>query len=476
MADEPRKVSRIATEMQLYQQAANPNLQGYGRFQVLGTINRSVAVQIRKLEELVFEASANLSIRTAIGEYLDALVVDRLPEGRLPGTRAGGYVTFHRFTPAGEDIEIPAFTEVVRPTEDGSDPIVFRTVEDVVLEAGDTAVVAQIEAVEAGTRGNVPAFSIVAVTDSLVGVDWIENPMPISGGTEPETDSSLRRRYIHAILVPGRATKSLIEQHLLALPTVSEASVAHVGGGDVEIVVDTSEGVLGSTYEIWQAIRENLAAGVTARGVLAATAGDPSRALLGDSAGGQIWVRPTQHILSLDSLEVTYFDVLGRARTGVCSIPDATPRGAALRMTMEDEDDRAVDIRSVDYDGPYEYELFIGLGEMPYLYNLPEPVLVSVVGQVRVDPTAPVGLLPAIEASVSDFLNQYRIGEAIEYSDVVFKAIGLDSGTGVPFEGVDEIVSCQISAKYQMIDRFGLRIAVDSDERVRAGTVRFEYV
>lgn len=476
MADEPRKVSRIATEMQLYQQAANPNLQGYGRFQVLGTINRSVAVQIRKLEELVFEASANLSIRTAIGEYLDALVVDRLPEGRLPGTRAGGYVTFHRFTPAAEDIEIPAFTEVVRPTEDGSDPIKFRTVEAVVLVAGDTAVVAQIEAIEAGTRGNVPPFTIVSITDALVGIDWIENPMPISGGTDPETDDSLRRRYIHAVLVPGRATKSLIEQHLLDLPTVSEASVAHVGGGDVEIVVDSSEGILGSTTEIWQTIRENLAVGVTARGILAATVGEESHPMIGDSAGGQIWIRPCQHVMSIDTIDVEYTDILGRTRTATVQIPVGTPRGAATRMTLEDPDDLAVDIRSVDYDGPYEYEVLIGLGEMPYMYNLPEPVAVAVHVRIRRKPTAPIGLAQAMETSVAAYLNGYRIGETVEYSDVVFNSVGIDSVTGVPFEGIDEVVSCQISAKLMTIDRLGLKIAVDSDERVRAGSVLVEYV
>lgn len=476
MVSGPRKVSRISGEMQLYQQASNPNLRGYGRFQVLGTINRSVAVQIHKLEQLIFEASANLSIRTAVGKYLDALVVDRLPEGRYPGIRAGGYAVFHRFVPSGDDIPVPAKTVLVRPTEDGSDPVLFRTVADVVLEAGDTAVVSQIEAVEAGVRGNVPAFSIVSMLDPVPGIDYVENPMPVSGGDDPETDTSLRRRYIHAILVPGRATKTLIEQHLLALPSVAEVSVHPVGGGDVEIIVDSAEGIFGSPTEISGTIRENLAAGVASRGVLAALVGESVAPLIGDSAGGQIWVRPVEHVMAPESMEVVYADSLGRMRTATIEIPAGTPRGKALRMELEDPADRAVDIREADYEGLYEYELFIGLGEYPYLFNLPETVLVAVHAMIRVEPTAPVGLVSSIEDSVKAYLSQYRIGDQIEYSDIVLNAVGVDFVTGEPFRGVDEVVSCVVSAKHSSIDRLGLKIAIDPDERVRAGSVMVESV
>lgn len=454
--------------MQLHQQANNPQLRGYGRFQVLGGINRSLAVQVHKMEQLIFQESANLSIRTATGSYLDQLVIDRLPEGRLPGARAGGYVVFYRNQPSTSDVQIPVGTRVARAVETG-DPVLFETIEAATLVAGETAVIVNIRAVEVGIAYNVPTYTITGIYDSLAGIDYVENPLPISGGEDPETDTELRRRYIYAILIPGRATKTMIESHLEDLEGVSEVRVDSIGYGDVEITVDTNEGTHGETATIWQEIRENLAAGVTSRGILAAQVHSSSyETELGDSAGGELWVRPTVVAINTESWSVTYLDHLGRSRTATVTVPALTPKGKGVKMTLEDPDDRVVKVTDVAYSGPYDYDVMIGLGDWPYLYNLPETVYVTVVVYLRLTETAPEGLTDAIEASIASYVGSYEIGRSIEYSDIVFSAIAYDFVNDEVFEGIEEIVSVDITAKNQTIDSFGQKIIFDSDERAES--------
>ncbi len=471
-----RSVSRIASEMQLHQQANNPLLSGYGRYQVLGGITRSLAVAIHKTEALIYEASANLSIRTATGSALDALVVDRLPEGRLPGARAGGFVIFYRDSPAIEAITIPLGTRLSRSTEGGESEY-FETIEAVTLNVGETSVAANIQALDVGTTGNVPAFSISNIYDTVAGIDYVENPQQTSGGEDPEDDTTLRKRYIYAILIPGRATKSMLEEHIGALETVSEVRVDNHGFGDVEITVDTSLGILGDTTTISQEIYANLAGGVCSRGIFAAELTPeivtPS---IGDSSGGLLWVRPTVPVINSEMFSIYYTDHLGRSRTASVVVPSLTPRGAGIKATLESSTDRVCVVTGSDYAGEYNYDVLIGLGSWPYLYNLPEAISVSVSVRLRLTATPPSDLVAKLRASIEAYINDYAIGRSIEYSDIIISAIAKDYVNGGAFEGIEELISVYISAKGSTITEFGEKIVLDSDERADSAPANVEVV
>ena len=135
-------------------------------------------------------------------DFLAALVGYR----RIVARKATGTVTFSRSTAATEDITIPAGTRVA--TSDES--VVFKTTEVVVLQAGNTSVDAPIEAVEAGSAGNVAANTITKIVDPVSGIESVNNANPTSGGRDAETDEEFRYRIKTTIQSLGKATLDAI--------------------------------------------------------------------------------------------------------------------------------------------------------------------------------------------------------------------------------------------------------------------------
>jgi len=85
--------------------------------------------------------------------------------------------------------------------------------------------------------------------------------------------------------------------------------------------------------------------------------------------------------------------------------------------------------------------------------------------------TPEVNLVESIEASLKAKLSSYKIGENLEYADLV-KYIYVDFDTGRAFSGIDDILAFSLSCKGATISRFGEKVALDLDERLEAGVVR----
>jgi uncharacterized phage protein gp47/JayE len=481
-----RTTKQIADEMMVTQRVLNPQLKGYGPFRVLGQINESMAVQIQKLERLIYTMNSNLSIRTATGRHLDALVIDRLPEGRSLGTYSTGFVVFGLTDPVSENVTIPEGTRLSRPVQDG-EPVIFETAETTTIPAGDLQAVCGIRCMERGQRGNVPEYSIVSVVDRIDPlITIVENPLQTSGGADPETDDELRRRYIWKVLVPGRATIPTLSENLAAEEGVSEVGIDNVGQGDLNIIIDSDVGLYGDHEPLSAAIDENVSAGVTARGTkLAEARGSGSHLLgLGTSAGGKLFVRPLDYTTGPDAIELTYIDVLGRYRTGTVTVPALTRRGEGVAVDMESDDDRAGSVSAISYSGDTDYEVFAGLGTWPRLFVLPKHIPVSVFVRLKLHSFAPNDLVTSMENSIRAYLGSYRIGEDIEYSDVLVRCVAVDARettrdrdvAGMPFEGIDELVSVVVGAKFETASQLGQKIVFDPDERVGSVAVSIEVV
>jgi len=88
---------------------------------------------------------------------------------------------------------IPAGTIAIVPSDGTQEVIEFKT-----LERGDvdgTEVIdLQVEAVKAGTVGNVDAGTIITFAKSINGIKSVTNPEPAIGGTDLEDDESFRDR------------------------------------------------------------------------------------------------------------------------------------------------------------------------------------------------------------------------------------------------------------------------------------------
>lgn len=461
-----RDINDILEEIRLDVIRRNPKINYWGSMSVVRTISEAFAMQIRKMEQDLDNLSERLYIDTATGEDLDKLIVDRLPAGRLPGTTASGTVIFSRVDPAPYDITIPAGTIVA--AVQNNEVLRYQVTEDAVIHSDETSTAANIVAEDVGSKYNVTAYAITSIITPVMGVSSVTNNLPITGGTDEESDDELRKRYIYTIEIPGKATMGMLEAHLNDLESVLETRCYTVAPGEVELIIDSADGF---SYDpsIPETIIDNIALGVVARGALAATVGPDTQVYdIENSAGGYIWARAEEFIRYATTITVTYVDTLGDTKYTTISIPANTPRGTAIKSSMSGD---TLAKRIIGSSVPsYNFSLLIGLYEYPYMFNLPETVPVTVNLYITPDDTAEEGLIDNIKESIEAFLNSFRIGESLELSDLL-EYVYTDYETGRKFIGIDKINDILVSGNNQTLESFSSEISIDNDQRIRAGVV-----
>lgn len=463
-------VEEIAEDLKEGIITRHPKIRNFSDGSMLSILNYIIAIQANLMYQRIDQEVKNISILTAEGDYLDALVVDRLPEGRQDGAQATGHITFLCNDNATAEIVIPLGTKAIAIGSDGN-RVYFETTETGSIGIGENSVVLDARAVESGTSGNIAEYGITQLAYYNADIDRVENTTAFSGGTDQEEDDDLRNRYYYAVLATGTATSLVIEEHLTDLEDVSEAHVFSRSNGDIEVIVDYSGGTGTDSTDINDVLEENIAAGIISRGKLGATIieGVITNHLT-DSAGGKIFVRATSHALAGDSFILNYYDDLDRIRLATVTIPVNTVIGDTIEATLLSSTDRAVYIDEIFYSGSNSYDILIGMGDYPYLYGLPRPVPVNVAITITQTTTAPSTLATDIQSSIEDFLDDFAIGEDLEWSDL-FLNIYIDYATSVMITGIDNISVCTINGDGTVISTPGTVINIDEDERIEAGTV-----
>lgn len=120
-------------------------------------------------------------------------------------------------------------------TEQG---VQFETSETAELAVGENSVF--VEAVQAGSGGNVPADTVCRIPVTIAGIVAVNNPEPMTGGYDAESDSELRVRYYKAIRNPVTAgNKYQYEQWALEVEGCGGAKVFPLANGanTVEICI-----------------------------------------------------------------------------------------------------------------------------------------------------------------------------------------------------------------------------------------------
>lgn len=463
-------VEEIAEDLKEGIIARHPKIRNFADGSMLSILNYIIAIQANLMYKRIDQEVKNISILTAEGEYLDALVVDRLPEGRQNGAQATGNITFSCNDNATSEIIIPLGIKVLAIGSDGN-RIYFETTETGSIAIGENSVVLAARAVEPGISGNIAEYGITQLAYYNSDIDRVENIEAFAGGTDQEEDDDLRNRYYYAVFATGTATSLVIEEHLTDLEDVNEAHVFSRSNGDIEVVVDYSGGTGTDSQDIIDVLEENIAAGIISRGKLAATIVDGIITNhISESAGGKIFVRATSNILAGDSFTLNYYDNLDRIRLATVTIPVNTVIGDTVEATLLSPTDRIVYIDEIFYSGANSYDILVGMGEYPYLYGLPRPVDIHVTIGITQTSTAPASLATDIQTSIEDFLNDFAIGQDLEWSDL-FLNIYIDYATSAMITGIDNIRSCVINGEGNIISAPGTVINVDEDEKIRAGTV-----
>lgn len=167
--------------------------------------------------------------QTTSGKYLDYRAAEN-GLTRLAATKATGTVTITgsagTVIPAGSLFASGAGVQ-------------YQTTAEVTIGPGGT-VDAPIEAVEAGSAGNVPASTITSIPISIAGVSQVTNAAPTTGGTDTETDAALVARLLEKVRRP--ATSGNAAHYLQWAKEVNGVGDARVlplwnGPGTVKVVV-----------------------------------------------------------------------------------------------------------------------------------------------------------------------------------------------------------------------------------------------
>lgn len=448
-------------------------------------LSRALAQTMATLYEELEDVVDQVDVLQATGDDLEHLVSAHLLTREL-GEYATGYITFRRNTPPLEDITIPLGTKCRAGT------LFFTTTVAGTMTTGDVAVSVAATCDTRGLTGNVAAYTVTEIYSDLPAIDTCENPLAFSGGTEDEDDESLRQRYIDIVTLPGLATPVMLTRRLEDVEGVAEALVVNHGAGDVQVVVDYSGGYTADSDDIIEELETCLAAGCQGRGCHAAVATvggniepviDPISLTSADTAGGHLWLRPLEPVLTEDTFDIDYRNVGGMTQTVSATVPAGTPRGRMVEVDLGDTSERAVLAIVKAFTGAYSYDLLIGMGSAGYLYEIPTDATVTVNLTIQATDTPEADLADNIEASIQNWLSDYVIGEAIQWSDLrTVTVIEYEAATTPTekhviqgdervFVGVDKIVSMYVSAAGDSMSHDGEEIVLESDQIARCGDV-----
>ena len=215
--------------------------------------NLHPSAAIRGLLEVIAKVAADLYglvkvvmrqsyVQTATGEWLD-LKVREVGITRKPAIKTKVYLTFSCNAPAAQNITIPAGTICKSQKDSSGKDYRFLTVNEAVLEKGQSSIVVEAEAEQPGNAWNVGQDTITRVVTRVTGINAVTNPegYMIREGSDPESDEQLRQRAIGTWETLGiGGTREAYRTWALSVPGVIAASVLDdfpFGPGTVGVVI-----------------------------------------------------------------------------------------------------------------------------------------------------------------------------------------------------------------------------------------------
>lgn len=151
---------------------------------------KAFAMKIHELLELLTDTADKLNVEKLQGDELDAYVKQWTDLVRKTASRASGYITV-----SGEGT-------IYSGTIVSNGICQYEVLEDATVTEGHPKNV-NIVATGAGDAYNTDAHTVTQVVTSNVNVFTIDNPEPIGGGADEETDEALRNRYYLRLQMPA---------------------------------------------------------------------------------------------------------------------------------------------------------------------------------------------------------------------------------------------------------------------------------
>lgn len=175
---------------------------------------------------------------TAEGSDLDNLAYDRFRLTRQSAVRSVGQITLSRLNTSAGNVSIPAYSVFTTDADNEGNVYRFRTTAPSLMTG--LSLTATVEAVEAGSSGNISVGEIVnvetALTDSSITVT---NSAAMSGGTDAETDDDFRQRIVDYFINLRRGTVAALEYGARSIAGINFATVSedNIASGIVDVYV-----------------------------------------------------------------------------------------------------------------------------------------------------------------------------------------------------------------------------------------------
>ena len=183
---------------------------------ILRATVEAVAAVTLWLQGLILQVLTLTRASTSSSTDLDSWVQD-YGVTRLGAASASGYVTFSRLTntvaaviPVGAKVQTFDAAQSYSVVADVLNASYSANVSGYLVPVGVSSLTVPVKADIPSAASNVVAGAIGVMSSSISGVDIVSNTLPISGGTDAETDAALRLRFITYIQSLSRATKSAI--------------------------------------------------------------------------------------------------------------------------------------------------------------------------------------------------------------------------------------------------------------------------
>ena len=192
MADAGTVLARLQASLSVYDPSWDVSV-GSATYKIL----EAVAQEISTANNNATLQTYSYDVNTKSGQELDVFC-NLFGVYRQLGKRASGTVTFSTTGTATALTVIPVGTQVAIPigsSNNNPSAIYYTTTAATVIPPGAVSADVPVMAVLPGVYGNVPASTISQIVGSVMNVTSVTNNYPITGGTDPESDSELRNRW-----------------------------------------------------------------------------------------------------------------------------------------------------------------------------------------------------------------------------------------------------------------------------------------
>lgn len=161
-------------------------------------LNGAMSLELDRVYDRFNEVAAAAIPGLSFGAFLDAWATS-LGIDRNDAAFAGGVV---RFT-GPDGTVIAAGTQVSTPqTSSDEDEVDYTVTTGGTVASGHVDL--DVQAVDAGSQGNVPANSVTILDTEIDGVS-VTNPAAMTGGADVETDEALQKRIVRKLTGAGGA-------------------------------------------------------------------------------------------------------------------------------------------------------------------------------------------------------------------------------------------------------------------------------